>query len=69
MTEQNYIDTIQTIENRIIKGDDDYFGYSHFHCSNMADYTLMSYTIKDMVNVYDITEEQAVEIISHLTHN
>ena len=56
------------IMDNIINGTDEYFGYSHFHASNMADYTLMSATIEDMVSVYDINEIQAGEIISLLTH-
>jgi len=56
------------IQDRIIKGTDKYFGYSHFDASNMADYTLMSSTIEDMVAVYHINEVEAAEIISYLTH-
>jgi hypothetical protein len=52
----------------IISGKDIYFSYSHFHASNMADYTLMHSTIEDMTTVYDINEVEAAEIISQLTH-
>jgi len=52
----------------IISGEDNYFGYAHFHISNMADFTLMSSTISDMVAVYNIREEDAIEIIKALTH-
>ena len=34
----------------------------------MADYTLMSTTIEDMVAVYDINEVEAADIIQSLTH-
>ena len=59
---------IKEIERKIISGEDNYFGYAHFHASNMADYTLMSSTIGDMAAVYDINEVEAAEIISALTH-
>lgn len=59
---------IQTIIRDIVSGKDPYFGRAHFHVSNMADYTLMSHTIRDMVGVYGINEEQAVQIIEALTH-
>jgi len=62
-------DLINKIEKDIISGEDKYFGYSHFHSSNMADNTLMSFTISDMVSVYDINEVEAAEIIMKLTHN
>ena len=58
----------QDIEERIIAKEDKYFGYGHFDKSNMADYTLMSTTIEDMVAVYNIDEVEAAEIITHLTH-
>lgn len=54
---------------RITNNTDSYFGYGHFHSSNMTDYTLMSSTIKDMTEVYNINETQAVDIIQTLTHN
>ncbi len=57
-------EVIKSIES----GEDQYFGVAHFHVSNMADYTLMSTTISDMVGVYDINEEEAVQIIEALTH-
>ena len=57
---------------KIIKGimdkTDTSFGYAHFSASNMADYTLMSHTIKDMAYVYEINEHEAGEIIQSLTH-
>ena len=57
---------------RIIKGimdkTDAYFGYAHFSASNMADYTLMSHTIRDMATVYGINEHEAGEIIQTLIH-
>lgn len=56
------------IRDDIISGEDKYFGYAHFAASNMADYTLMSTTIEDMVAVYGIEESQAAEIIMYLTH-
>ena len=59
---------IKQIEKDIIEGTDEYFGYSHFDASNMADYTLMNSTISDMVTVYGINEVEAAEIISTLTH-
>lgn len=52
----------------IVEGKNEYFGYSHFDASNMADYTLMSCTINDLASVYDINEVQAAEIIQSLTH-
>lgn len=62
---------LSKIEKIIIKiknGTDNYFGYSHFDASNMADYTLMSTTISDLTSVYDINEVEAVNIIETLTH-
>lgn len=59
---------LQKIQENIITGADKYFGYSHFDASNMADYTLMSATISDMAAVYDISESEAGEIITNLTH-
>ena len=61
-------DKIARIEEGIIAGTDKYFGYDHFHESNMADYTLMSYAIRDITEVYGILPEEAAEIVSHLTH-
>ena len=52
----------------IKSGEDEYFGYGHFHTSNMSDYTLMSSTIGDMVAVYNINEVEAADIIQALTH-
>jgi hypothetical protein len=46
----------------------EYFGYGHFHTSNMADYTMMSSTMQDLVDVYGIDESQASEIVQALTH-
>ncbi len=59
---------VEKIIGDIISGQDSYFGYAHFHSSNMEDYTLMSSTIEDMCAVYDINEAEAAEIISQLTH-
>ncbi len=60
---------IKEIAKRIKTGDDKYFGYSHFDASNMADYSLMSSTIEDMMSVYDIDEDEAAALIMMLTHN
>lgn len=49
-------------------GSNTYFGYSHFDESNMADYTLMSTTIRDLRDVYGISEEDAADIVQSLTH-
>lgn len=59
---------VNDIVKNILDGTDKYFGYAHFDASNMADYTLMSSTINDMVAVYDINECQAVDVIQALTH-
>lgn len=59
---------VKRIIEDILSGQDSYFGYAHFHASNMADYTLMSSTISDMCQVYDIEESQAAEIVQALTH-
>lgn len=61
-------DKIAKIEEDIIAGTDKYFGYDNFHESNMADYTLMSCAIKDMSAVYNISPEEAAEIVMYLTH-
>jgi len=53
------------IEDIICKRDP-YFGYAHFDASNMADYSMMSDTISDMCQVYDIEESQAAEIVQSL---
>ena len=58
----------EEISKNIVEGADEDFGYSHFSSSNMADYTLMSHTIRDMVAVYDIADHDAVDIIQGLTH-
>ena len=58
----------QDIIKNIMEKTNEYFGYSHFVLSNMADYTLMSCTITDLTSVYDINECEAVEIIEALTH-
>ena len=60
--------SVEKIIVNIRNGSDRYFGYGHFHQSNMADYMLMSTTIEDMVNVYGINEVEAADIISTLTH-
>ena len=62
-------DKVNKIVEDITSGQDKYFGMGHFHISNMTDYTLMSSTIEDMINVYDINEVQAADIIQALTHN
>ena len=51
----------------IVSGKDIYYGYAHFHISNMSDYSMMSDTISDMCQVYDIEESQAAEIVQSLT--
>ena len=61
--------TIDKIIGDITAGRDKFFGLGHFHNSNMADYTLMSNTINDMVAVYDIDEVEAGLIIEALLHN
>ena len=61
-------DNVSNIIARIKAGDDQYFGYEHFHVSNMSDYSIMSDTINDMVAVYNIDETQAADIIQSLTH-
>jgi len=58
----------EEIIDSIIKGENEYFGYEHFDSSNMADYTLMSTTIEDLVSVYPINEVEAADIIATLTH-
>lgn len=57
-----------SIINSIVGGHDPYFGYSHFALGNMKDYTLMSSTINDIAQVYDINEVEAAEIVQTLTH-
>lgn len=52
----------------ILDNSNQYFGYSHFDKSNMADYTLMSTTIEDITSVYDINEVEAMDIVQYLTH-
>ena len=59
---------VREIIESITNGDNEYFGYSHFDAYNMADYTLMSHTIRDLTSVYDINEMEAGEIIEALTH-
>jgi hypothetical protein len=59
---------IRKIIEDIKSGSDQYFSYKHFHSSNMADYSLMSSTINDMVAVYGISEEDAANIVQALTH-
>ena len=59
---------VKDIEKRIREGRDPYFDYGHFDKSNMSDYTLMSTTISDMVELYDINEEEAVNLVTLLTH-
>ena len=60
------------LKDRIIKeikeDKNDYFCYGYFHKSNMADYTTMRYTIQDLVDVYDINEFEAVDIVTALIH-
>lgn len=52
----------------IIDEKDNNFCYSHFDKSNMADYTLMASTISDLVYCYGISETEAADIITYLTH-
>ncbi len=60
--------TVSQIIENIKNGTDPHFGYSHFHESNMSDYDIMSGTINDMVEVYGVNEEDAIDIINSLTH-
>jgi hypothetical protein len=60
--------TKEEIIQGIMDGTDEYFGYAHFDASNMADYTLMSTTIEDIVNVYGIEPSEAADIVQALTH-
>jgi len=59
---------ISRITDNIINGKDEHYSYSHFDCSNMADYTLLSTTAQDMAEVYNISVSQAIGIIQYLTH-
>jgi len=59
---------VNKIVNEVLKAKNKYFDYAHFDSSNMADFTLMSTTISDLVSVYPIDEVEAGEIISQLTH-
>lgn len=59
---------MQEIQKAIVDGTDKYFGYAHFHESNMSDYSMMSDTIHDMGAVYNISHEEAAEIVGNLTH-
>ena len=59
---------LDKIKKDIIQGKDDNFCYSHFDKSNMADYTLMSSTIEDMVYCYNIDEVEASNLVNDLTH-
>jgi len=76
-TEKKIIDNMKKDKNRIEKiinsikeNKNEYFSKSHFHISNMSDYTLMEYTIKDLIILYDIQETDAAEIIeSCITYN
>ena len=52
----------------IKSGENEYFDYSHFDTSNMADYTLMSTTMEDLMSLYDINEQEAADLIQTLTH-
>ena len=57
-----------SIVNSIMSKHDPYFDYAHFALGNMKDYTLMSSTINDIAQVYDINEVEAAEIVQELTH-
>jgi len=59
---------VKKIIQEIVNGKNEYFGYSHFDKSNMADYTFMSCAIRDLTSVYNINEVEAVDIIQALTH-
>jgi hypothetical protein len=61
--------SVEKIIEDIKSGADDAFGYSHFDVSNMADYSLMSNTIQDMVDCYGISHEDGVTIVQALTHD
>lgn len=52
----------------IRENESSYFGYSHFDRSNMADYDMMKDTVRDLIDVYDVDEQQAADIIQTLTH-
>ena len=62
-------DKVKKILQDIRSGKDPYFGLSHFHESNMSDYSMMSETIRDMTSVYGIDETNAMSIIQTLTHS
>jgi len=59
--------------NKVVKdiesGNSKYFCVGAFHASNMADYTLMSATIGDLVDCYDIDEVEAGEVVQALIHS
>jgi len=46
----------------------EYFSYACFDKRNMKDYPLMSAYIKDLIDVYDIRAEDAIDIVTALTH-
>ena len=59
----------EEIIDSIVAGENEYFDHAHFHSSNMADYTLMSTTIEDLVSVYPINEVEAADVVQSLTHS
>jgi len=58
----------QEIINSIVNNTNDYYSYAHFAAANMADYTLMSSTIKELAAVYPISQFEAAEVVEALTH-
>lgn len=62
-------DDVEEIIQSIKRDDNPYFGYRHFHSSNMSDYTMMKGTIEDLTDVYDIDEQEAASIVQALTHD
>jgi hypothetical protein len=59
---------VNEIVNEIKNDDNKYYDYSHFDVSNMADYTIMSETINELSELYDINPVEAVDIVQVLTH-
>jgi len=59
---------VEKIIEDIINGNDPYYDYSYFDSSDIDDYDLRNSTIEEMMAIYDINEQEAVEIIDALTH-
>lgn len=66
--QDNSLKTPESIISDIKDGIDKYFSLSHFHISNMSDYTTMKNTINDLVSVYGVSEIDAASIVQSLTH-